>query len=81
MYRLGSKRTTESRKMRLQPHRSAFSLIELFFVIAVIALLMCLLMPVLANGKIYARNAMDRLVCVELAPVESEHNDVFFRHQ
>ena len=32
----------------------------------------CWTVPVLANGKIYARNAMGHLVCVELMPVESE---------
>jgi outer membrane protein assembly factor BamB len=32
----------------------------------------CWSVPVLANGKIYARNAAGRLVCVELVPVESE---------
>jgi outer membrane protein assembly factor BamB len=32
----------------------------------------CWTVPVLANGKIYARNAMGNLVCVELMPVESE---------
>ena len=32
----------------------------------------CWTVPVLANGKIYARNAMGHLVCVELVPVESE---------
>jgi outer membrane protein assembly factor BamB len=30
----------------------------------------CWSVPVLANGKIYARNAMGHLVCVELMPVE-----------
>jgi outer membrane protein assembly factor BamB len=32
----------------------------------------CWTVPVLANGKIYARNAIGHLVCVELMPVESE---------
>ncbi len=32
----------------------------------------CWTVPVLANGKIYARNAAGRLVCVELTPVEPE---------
>ena len=32
----------------------------------------CWAVPVLANGKIYARNAAGRLVCAELAPVETE---------
>ena len=32
----------------------------------------CWTVPVLANGKIYARNALGHLVCVELMPVESE---------
>ncbi len=32
----------------------------------------CWAVPVLANGKIYARNAAGRLVCVELTPVETE---------
>jgi outer membrane protein assembly factor BamB len=32
----------------------------------------CWTVPVLANGRIYARNAAGRLVCVELAPIEPE---------
>jgi outer membrane protein assembly factor BamB len=32
----------------------------------------CWTVPVLANGKIYARNALGHLVCVELMPVESK---------
>lgn len=32
----------------------------------------CWSVPVLANGKIYARNAAARVVCVELVPAEPE---------